>query len=50
MTSKIKTKKIIMTKPKDDKYKELVTKVILLEDRLEEVYKIVKKLKIRAGL
>ena len=39
-----------MTKPKDDKYKELVTKVILLEDRLEEVYKIVKKLKIRAGL
>ena len=46
----VKAKKVIMTKPKDDKYKELVTKVILLEDRLEEVYKIVKKLKIRAGL
>ena len=46
----IKPKKVIMTKPKDDKYKELSTKVILLEHKLEEMYKIVKKLKIRAGL
>ena len=46
----VKSKKVIMTKPKDDKCKELSTKVILLEHKLEEMYKIVKKLQIRAGL
>jgi|TARA_R110001583_G_C5447184_1_gene390493 hypothetical protein len=46
----IKPKKVIMTKPKDDKYIELSTKVILLEHKLEEMYRIVKKLQIRAGL
>ena len=46
----VKSKKVIMTKPKDDKYKELSTKVILLEHKLEKMYRIVKKLQIRAGL
>ena len=46
----VKSKKVIMTKPKDDKYKELSTKIILLEHKLEEMYKIVKRLQIRAGL
>ena len=46
----VKSKKVIMTKPKDDKYKELSTKIILLEHKLEEMYRIVKKLQIRAGL
>ena len=46
-----KEKKVVMTKPpKDDKYKELSTKIILLEHKLEEMYKIVKRLQIRAGL
>ena len=47
---KVKQTKVIMTKPKDDKYKELSTKIILLEHKLEEMYRIVKKLQIRAGL
>ena len=47
---KVKQTKVIMTKPKDDKYKELSTKIILLEHKLEEMYKIVKRLQIRAGL
>ena len=45
-----KEKKVVMTKPKNDKYEELSTKIILLEHKLEEMYKIVQKLKIRAGL
>ena len=45
-----KEKKVIMTKPKDDKYKELSTKIVLLGHKLEEMYKIVKRLQTRAGL
>ena len=45
-----KEKKVIMNKPKDDKYKELSTKIVLLEHKLEEMYKIVKRLQTRAGL
>ena len=45
-----KTKKVVMTKPKDDKYKELVTKVVLLEHKVEEMYKIIRRLQTRAGL
>jgi len=47
---KIKAKKVIMTKPKNDKYKELVTKVVLLEHKVEEMYKIIRRLQTRAGL
>ena len=45
-----KSKKVVMTKPKDDKYIELATKIILLENELKEIYNIVKKLQSRAGL
>ena len=45
-----KSKKVVMTKPKDDKYIELSTKIILLENELKEIYNIVKKLQSRAGL
>ena len=41
---------LILTDKKDDKYKELSTKIVLLEHKLEEMYKIVKRLQTRAGL